>query len=114
VYDVNVDGVAQYGLYPDWIEDDMMRGAEAYLQTWERAEGIEADSCRNPGNRLGVPAFRRAVEHGMSVRQVMRAVGQPWQRLGRELTYCAASGDRKALMTVTLTRGARVDDVRRS
>lgn len=50
----------------------------------------------------------------MSVRQVMRAVGQPWQRLGRELTYCAASGDRKALMTVTLTRGARVDDVRRS
>ena len=21
VYDINVDGVAQYGLYPDWIED---------------------------------------------------------------------------------------------
>ena len=54
VYDINVDGVAQYGLYPDWIEDlrkvagadgdaiveDMARGAEAYLQTWERAVGV--------------------------------------------------------------------------
>ena len=62
VYDINKDGVAQYGLYPDWIQDlrkvagrdgdkivdDMTRGAEAYLQMWERAEGIKPDSCRNP------------------------------------------------------------------
>lgn len=51
VFDVNVDGVAQYGMIPDWIADmriaagpdgdqiidDMSRGAEAYLQMWERA-----------------------------------------------------------------------------
>lgn len=48
VYDINVDGVAHYGLFPDWIEDmrvlagpeivdDMAQGAEAYLQMWERA-----------------------------------------------------------------------------
>ena len=51
VYDINHDGVAHYGLYPDWIEDArkvagsegetlmqaMGRGAEAYLQMWERA-----------------------------------------------------------------------------
>jgi microsomal dipeptidase-like Zn-dependent dipeptidase len=47
-WDVNVDGVANYGLVPDWIEDvrrvggqqvadDMLRGAEAYLRTWEGA-----------------------------------------------------------------------------
>jgi microsomal dipeptidase-like Zn-dependent dipeptidase len=50
VFDVNTDGVAQYGLIPDWIADmrnaagadgdqiidDMSRGAEAYLQMWER------------------------------------------------------------------------------
>jgi len=55
------EGVAQYGLYPDWIEDlakvagadgaaitdDMSRGPEAYLQMWERAEGIQPDSCRS-------------------------------------------------------------------
>jgi hypothetical protein len=49
VYDVNVDGVDHYGLYPDWIEDlrkvagdqivtDMANGAEAYLQLWQRAQ----------------------------------------------------------------------------
>ena len=51
-YDINRDGVAHYGLYPDWVEDtrkvagregatlmrDMGRGAEAYLQMWKRAE----------------------------------------------------------------------------
>ena len=47
-FDINVDGVAHYGLFPDWIEDirglagdemveDMAQGAEAYLQLWERA-----------------------------------------------------------------------------
>jgi microsomal dipeptidase-like Zn-dependent dipeptidase len=49
IYDVNVDGVDHYGLYPDWIEDlrmvagrqiveDMANGAEAYLQMWARAQ----------------------------------------------------------------------------
>ncbi|QBJ95237.1 peptidase [Rhodococcus sp. ABRD24] len=50
VFDFNTDGLAQYGLIPDWIEDmrvyagkdgaqfmdDMTRGPEAYLQMWER------------------------------------------------------------------------------
>ena len=46
VYDINVDGVAHYGLYPDWVEDlrkqageeiirDLGRGSEAYLQMWD-------------------------------------------------------------------------------
>jgi hypothetical protein len=49
VYDINADGVAHYGLYPDWIEDlrkvagqqivdDMANGAEAYLEMWARAK----------------------------------------------------------------------------
>jgi hypothetical protein len=48
LWDFNVDGGAQYGLFPDWVEDmshvggpdvvdDLARGAEAYLQMWERA-----------------------------------------------------------------------------
>ena len=50
VFDINSDGVANYGMYPDLIaaqaklggskfETDMLRGAEAYLQMWERAYG---------------------------------------------------------------------------
>jgi len=48
LWNYNVDGVAHYGLFVDWIEDlkhvagqdivdDLSRGAEAYLQMWERA-----------------------------------------------------------------------------
>ncbi|GAA1568487.1 hypothetical protein GCM10009678_59120 [Actinomadura kijaniata] len=48
-WDVNTEGVAHYGLVPDWIADmrniagseitdDLARGAEAYLRMWERAE----------------------------------------------------------------------------
>ena len=65
VYDINVDGVAQYGLYPDWIEDLRMvagagDGAAHRSTTWRAAPrrtcrcgsgpiGIAPDSCRNPG-----------------------------------------------------------------
>jgi microsomal dipeptidase-like Zn-dependent dipeptidase len=50
VYDLNTDGVAHYGLYPDYIADMMMqpggkpavatlfRSAEAYLKMWEKVE----------------------------------------------------------------------------
>lgn len=49
VFDINTDGVAHYGLYPDFIEDmrktgltdeeiaPLFQSAEAYLQMWERA-----------------------------------------------------------------------------
>lgn len=133
VFDINVDGVAQYGLYPDWIEDiahvadsvdpqdgdgtaiteDMTRGAEAYLQMWERAYGIAPDSCRNPGNRQQVDAVRRALRPGMSTTAVMRAVGQPYTRLGRTFGFCArTSSDPKVLMTATFDRGGHLLAVR--
>jgi microsomal dipeptidase-like Zn-dependent dipeptidase len=50
VFDLNTDGVAHYGLYPDYLADlqaqpggetamqYLFRSAEAYLQAWERAE----------------------------------------------------------------------------
>lgn len=52
VFDHNVDGVAHYGLYPDYIADIQMtpggdkvieylfKSAEAYLQAWEQAEAV--------------------------------------------------------------------------
>ena len=109
VYDINADGVAQYGLYPDWVEDlskvagkdgskiadDMARGAEAYLQMWERAEGIEADSCRNPKLRKPLATVHRLVRPGMSTFAVMRAVGQPFSRLGSSYGICATRGSKQ-------------------
>jgi hypothetical protein len=128
VFDINTDGVAHYGLYPDWVEDaehvagadgpalaaDLARGAEAYLQTWERAWGLAPDSCRNPDLRRSVRAFTRAADIGIRARALMRRVGQPWLRLGRELTYCARTPDRpRVLMIVELSRSGKVMAVRR-
>jgi hypothetical protein len=129
VYDINVEGVPHYGLYPDWIEDlrkiggradgaaitdDMDRGAEAYLQTWERAQGIAADPCRNPTERVRVSRFRERVRTGMTTRQVQRAVGQPYTRLGSTYGTCARTAtDPKVRMSVHFGPRGRVVDVRR-
>ena len=126
-WDINTDGVAQYGLYPDWIQDlakvagaqraadgkniteDISRGAEAYLQMWERAEGIKPDSCRNPSLRRQVSAVSRLLHPGMSTRAVMNAVGQPYTRLGRTFGFCAKEkGHPTVRMTVTFTPNGKV------
>lgn len=128
VYDINKDGVSHYGLYPDWVQDvavlagsdadafrsDMGRGAEAYLQTWERAFGIDADSCRNPALRKRVSTVRSLVTPGMTTRQVMDAVGQPWTRLGTTYGICArtTTSDRVRL-DVVFSAAGRVVEVRR-
>ncbi|MGA8845063.1 MAG: hypothetical protein WB471_00420, partial [Nocardioides sp.] len=117
VYDINVDGVAQYGLYPDWVADlskvastsggaaegaaifdDMGRGAEAYLQMWERAYGIAPDSCRNPDLRTTVEQVKRQVVKGMSTTEVMVKVGQPYERLGSSYGVCATAADGKSTL----------------
>jgi hypothetical protein len=97
VYDINRDGVAHYGLYPDWIQDlkmqagnaivqDMFRGAEAYLQMWERAEGVRPDACTNGGRHS--PAYFRHLRTGTSAWTVLRKAGQPHRRMGRTYSYC--------------------------
>ena len=127
VYDVNVDGVAQYGLYPDWIEDlthvadagragdgallrdDLERGAEAYLQMWERAEGVAPDSCRNPDLRRALRTVSTLVRPGMTTQQVMQAVGQPYERLGTTYRFCArTSTDPRVEVTVRFSPSGRV------
>ncbi len=64
VFDMNRDGVANYGLHADWLQElrvlggrplmsDLFRGSEAYLETWERR-------LRRPGRTL--PPGRRALD----------------------------------------------------
>lgn len=114
VYDINTDGVAHYGLYPDWIEDlrkqggqaivdDMARGAEAYLQTWERAEGVANDGCRDRAARPSDAVVTR-LRTGSSVESVLRTVGQPHSRLGTSFGYCtktSAGATKKRTVTFT-------------
>ncbi|MFP5298714.1 MAG: hypothetical protein ACLGHL_06990, partial [Actinomycetota bacterium] len=109
-YDINADGVAHYGLYPDWIEDlrrlagdqiieDMERGPEAYLQMWERAIGIEPDACRADVPDLTDDDFRQ-LSRGMTPEQVLRTLGQPNSRLGNDFVYCVEGG-RSGVVTFT-------------
>ena len=118
-YDINVDGVAHYGLYPDWIEDlrklggeniaeDMARGAEAYLQMWERAEGITNDACRDP-EAAKLDSKVLGLASGSTVKQVLRAAGQPHSRLGDEFVYCTkTAGGAEKTVTVTFDAAAKV------
>jgi hypothetical protein len=126
VWDINKDGVAQYGLYPDWIQDlrkvagrdgdkivdDMARGAEAYLQMWERAEGIRPDSCRNPRLRRTVPKIQSLLRPGMSTTAVMKKVGQPYTRLGTTYGICAERGGEKVMVDLAFTESGRLATLR--
>ena len=90
LFDFAKDGVAHYGLFPDWWEDvrttpggqavirDMARGTEAYLQEWERVYGIR-HGCKSRLKRI----TRRGVAHirlRNSAAQLLRGAGQPTAR----------------------------------
>jgi hypothetical protein len=128
-WDINVDGVAQYGLYPDWVEDltkvagkdgdeifeDMSRGAEAYLQMWERAEGIAPDSCRNADLRKRVGKVGTLIRRGMTTQAVMRVVGQPYTRSATAFGFCAkAPGRPNVRMVVRFTERGKVVSIGRA
>jgi hypothetical protein len=83
----------------------MSRGAEAYLQTWERAEGVANDACRDP-EVAKLDTIVRAIAKGSSVEKVLRTAGQPHSRLGDEFVYCTktSSGADKTL-TVRFRNG---------
>jgi hypothetical protein len=105
VYDVNVDGVAQYGLHPDWMEqlrllggqpiaNDLMSGAEAYLETWERATGVPGPSCLTPPKRLSRRGFG-PLKLGIDPRATLIAAGQPERRVERSYRWCSTRGKAK-------------------
>ncbi|MCW2587424.1 MAG: hypothetical protein JWN55_2940 [Frankiales bacterium] len=116
-WDVNTDGVDQYGQYPDWVEDvrvqagpdgaafqrDIENGPEAFLQMWERALGVTGDSCR-----ADVPDLTKgdlaAARRGTSAERVLALLGQPHTRIGTAFTYCAAG----RTATITFTKAGTV------
>ena len=103
-FDYNKDGVAQYGLYADWFEDlwrlggqalarDMWDGAEAYLEMWERANGIRTPGCASPGGALAARG-RGPLRLGDDWETLLRRAGQPQQR-ARAWSWCV-KGKRNA------------------
>jgi microsomal dipeptidase-like Zn-dependent dipeptidase len=103
-FDINTDGVAHYGLYPDWVQDlrriagrriirDLARGSEAYLQMWERALGIRSQRCLPAGTRRTAGGFG-PVRVGLGPKALLMRAGQPQRRVGRTYSYCVQGGNR--------------------
>ena len=121
-YDINTDGVAHYGLYPDWIEDlrvmggddviaDLLRGPEAYLQVWERAVGVPKDACIFGDGTTDPTA---GVREGMTFDQVLRTAGQPHERDADGYTYCGATRNGQGTyVEVSFDANGHVDGIRR-
>jgi hypothetical protein len=100
-FDLNTDGLANYGMYADWLRDlqlvggsqmmaDMFQGAEAYLETWERADGVPAMRCVPAHARFGTAGLGRALRLGDSARVALLRAGQPLSRPGRSFRYCVS------------------------
>ena len=81
----------------------MFRGAEAYLEMWERAYGVPATHCLSAAQ-----ARRIGLREGYE--SVLRAAGQPLSRPGRSYQYCLAGGRR---LSVTFGRDGRVERLTR-
>ena len=123
VYDINEDGVAHYGLYPDWIEDlrmiagekiirDMSRGPEAYLQMWERAVGVPVERCRPKRAKLTGAGLGK-LRLGASAVAALEKGGQPQSRKGRVYRYCAAGKrNRRAEVAAVFTHGRKLGLIR--
>ena len=71
------------------IVRDMGRGAEAYLEMWERAEGIEEVRCDRWRQRfLTARGFAKRLRLGARPKQVLKRAGQPVTRT-RTWRWCA-------------------------
>jgi hypothetical protein len=86
----------------------MARGAEAYLQMWERALGVDNDGCREPSEAPTV-AQLRGIPQGTSVKNVLFRAGQPHSRLDDTFGYCAKrSNGTTTRVQVVFTAAGRV------
>ena len=118
VFDINTDGVAHYGLYPDWVEDlrmvsggdrilkDMGRGAEAYLQMWERTYGVGERRCGGWASQdFGTGGLDRLRIGGWARGTLMRA-GQPQSR-SRTWRWCGSRDGGEEVVARFATNGPR-------
>jgi hypothetical protein len=119
-FNLNTNGLANYGMYADWLRDlqvvggnqmmaDMFQGAEAYLETWERADGVPATSCLPARGRLSATGLGRALRLGDTAQVALFRGGQPFSRPGRSFRYCVSgSGRRGARVTSVFNAAGRV------
>jgi hypothetical protein len=118
-FDYPTEGVAHYGLYSDWFEDlqnlgpkrmseDMWNAPEAYLQMWERAEGIRSPGCKPTSGKVTARGLGR-IALGERWERLLRRAGQPQQR-DRVWSWCVRGPkNRDAADVAELDKKGRVE-----
>jgi hypothetical protein len=121
IFDLNTDGLANYGMYADWLHslqltagaplmNTMFHGAEAYLEMWERAEGVPPTRCLSAGDRLTTTGIG-PLHVGQTTVQALYRAGQPVSRPGHSYRYCV-SGRSGAPVQALFNRRGRISKVR--
>jgi hypothetical protein len=106
-FDLNSDGLANYGMYADWLDqiqqlggrplmNDMFQGAESFLEMWERAYGVPKTRCLAARQRFSASGLGRSIRLGDSAQQALYRAGQPYWRPGRSFRYCVTGRQRRA------------------
>ena len=99
IFDLNKDGVANYGMYADWLQElrvvagrpiltDMFHGAEAYLEMWERAWGVAPTELPGPARVSERDRGRPPARWAMTSGRLLMAAGQPTARPAAAYRYC--------------------------
>jgi hypothetical protein len=117
-FDYGNEGVAHYGLYADWLHDlrlrggqrlakDMSDGSEAYLEMWERADGIRTPKCADSDHPIKPYGFGE-LRLGRGWLTLLRRAGQPQQRT-RAWSWCVQGAlNRSAADVAVLDDGGKV------
>lgn len=98
VFDLNEDGIDNFGLYADWIGDlkhvggdeiieDMANGTDSYLEMWERAVGVPGRSCLKRRGRVRAKGYR-SIKVNLDPVELLKRAGQPQGRPNRSYRYC--------------------------
>ena len=104
-------------MYADWLRDlqlvggnqmmaDMFQGAEAYLETWERADGVSATSCLPARARFSKSGLGRALRLGDTAQAALFRGGQPLSRPGHSFRYCASGASGRGARTASVFNAA--------
>jgi hypothetical protein len=118
-FDLDTDGLANYGLYADWLHGlqlaggnammhDMFQGAESYLQMWERAVGVPSATCLTRRTRFSARGFGHRLRLGETTTEALFSSGQPVTRPGRSFRYCVAGSRSRHVSAVFNRRGRLV------
>ncbi|MHB8692606.1 MAG: Coagulation factor 5/8 type domain-containing protein [Solirubrobacteraceae bacterium] len=121
-FDLNTDGLANYGMYADWLHDvqlvggapamnAMFHGAEAYLEMWERADGVPSTSCLPARLRFSPTGLGRLLRLRESTTSALYSAGQPVARPGVTYQYCVSGASSRSAVTAGFDSRGRIEGI---